>query len=145
MSSIMKEIADAVAADLTAATLSLSFAATVRYVPQTTVPDLASLSVTVAPNSQEARIFTRGAMAYESTVTIGVEKQIDGTGEGDYAALDQVTDEIVEHLAMGSYALTGSRKALFKVVVREPYSVIESFTDSRVYRAFIQVTYEVRR
>lgn len=70
------QIADAIVADLNAATFVPPFEATREYVPAAELPDLTTLRVSVVPKGLAAEPASRAALATTYQVDIGVQKKL---------------------------------------------------------------------
>jgi hypothetical protein len=89
---LLIDIADAVAAELNAAELSLEFTVEVNLKPEFELKDLKELKVTVVPKSLKFSGATRQESAKEVQIDVGVQKKT--ADPEQLAALLQLVEEI---------------------------------------------------
>lgn len=89
------DVADAVVAELNAATLSHPVQAERRYVPEYDLKDMKSLRVTVVPRELTVTSVSRDRLSYDAQVDIAVQQKFT---EGDNAEIDPLVN-LVEEIA----------------------------------------------
>jgi hypothetical protein len=129
---LLIDIADAVAAELNAAELSLEFTAEVNLKPEFELKDLKELKVTVVPKSLKFSGATRQESAKEVQIDVGVQKK---TADSEQlAALLQLVEEIAG--IFDRKRLAGYQKAVCIGIENEPVYDPEHL---RQYRQFTSV------
>jgi len=91
---ILPQIADAVAAELNSATLSMPVTAVRAYQPIFELADMKTLHVTVVPKGLEQELGSRGSTPREAKVDVAVQKKLATTDPAEVDPLMQLVEEI---------------------------------------------------
>lgn len=137
MSARLDAIADAVAAELNGAGLSLPFTATRPAVNRNDLKDFASLVVTVDGDGERSTVYSRKEDRHEYDVLVAVRKQV----AFDKAAIDPLAalvDEIAAHVKRLEFADLEVSRTATEVV---PYSA-EQLMERKLFASFVRVTFE---
>ncbi|HOX08383.1 MAG TPA: hypothetical protein PK280_18455 [Planctomycetota bacterium] len=94
MPAILPQIADAVAAELNSATLSMPVTAVRAYQPIFELADMKTLHVTVVPKGLEQELGSRGSTPREAKVDVAVQKKLATTDPAEVDPLMQLVEEI---------------------------------------------------
>lgn len=135
------QIADAVVADLNAATFVPHFTATRDYVPAAELPDLATLRVTVVPKGLAAEPASRTTAATTYQVDIGVQKKLPTDAAAvkvEADALMLLVQKIVEFLNRSRPTAAG---ASWVGTENDPIFSPEHFEELRQFTGVITVSY----
>ena len=137
-------IADAVAANLNAASFSQPFTAERLYQPAFELADLADLKVSVVPKGVTIATASRDGSYFDCAVDIGIQKKLD-THEADAEidALLDLAEEIADHLRMKR--LADVPEAVWLSIEHEPVVAAEHLEQQRALTSILTVTYRVRR
>lgn len=148
MPSIAVQIADAMAAGLSAATFSEpyeSIEATRRYVPDYDATELRQLQVSVVPGPVETERGARGMDLFTHEIMVVVGKQVDGTNTG----IDELTllcEEIIDAIRSETLAYEDMPEdAQYFASGMSVQFDRDSLTDRRIFLAQIDVTFRVPR
>lgn len=148
MASMAAQIADALAAGLSAYTFSAPYqhiAAVRRYVPDYEGSQLRELQVSVVPGPIEAEKVSRGQDLFTHEIAVVVAKHVDGTN-GDIDQLTFLGEEIVDAIRSGVLDMpTMPVNALYFASTMQVHFDRDSLTDRRVFMGHIAVTYRVPR
>ena len=146
--SIAVEIADALAAGLSAYTFSAPYAsitAARRYVPDYEGRELASLKVSVVPGPVETERGARGMDLFTQQVMVVIGKMVDGSND-EIDALTNLGQEIMDAIRSDLLATSGMpTNAKYFGCGMEVQFDRDSLTEKRVFLAQIDVTYRVPR
>ena len=94
---LITQIADAVVAELNAATFSQPVTATRAYVPRFELPELKTLTVTVVPSSASVTAAAHGAAQQDVAIDIAVQQKLDSEQNAALDPLLALAEEIAEH------------------------------------------------
>jgi hypothetical protein len=148
MGSIAVEIADALAAGLSAYTFSEpyeSITAVRSYVPDYEATELKTLKVSVVPGPVETERASRGQELFTQQVSVVIGKLVDGTNE-DIDALTLLGQEIIDAIRSEVLVTTGMpEEAHYFAASMEVQFDRDSLTKRRIFLAQIDVTYRVPR
>lgn len=145
---IATEIADALAAGLTAATFSEpydSITASRLYVPDYDGPALKTLKVSVVPGPIESEKSSRGQDIFTHQVMVVVGKSTDGSN-GQIDALMTLCEEIIDAIRSGTLSESGMPEdaKYFGSTFQTTFDR-DALNDRRIFLAQIDVTYRVPR
>lgn len=102
MSSVMTDIADAITAELNAASWDLAFTAVRRNLLEVELPDLSTLTVLVVPRTREAEDAARGFMRHTHGTDIGILQRFEqltvATANAVTDPLFALAEDIQDHL-----------------------------------------------
>ncbi|MDD5699444.1 MAG: hypothetical protein PHH77_12590 [Victivallaceae bacterium] len=136
---LLIDIADAVAAELNAAELSLDFTAEVNLKPEFELKDLKTFKVTVVPKSLKISGATRLESAKEVRIDIGVQKKT--ADPEQLAALLQLVEEIAG--IFDRKRLTGYQKAVCVGIENEPVYDPEHLRQFRQFTSVVTLKFRV--
>jgi len=95
--SVLIDIAEAVVAELNAATFSQEFTAERAYMPRFELPEMAELHVTVVPKGVAVEVQDRSRARQEVQIDVGVQKKLQTAENAEIDALMDLAEEIAEH------------------------------------------------
>jgi len=136
------DIADAVMAELNAApdgTFSQTMTARRTVLPESNLPELAELKVSVVPKSVEITGSTRATSQYDIAVDIGVQKKLGKDLDAEVAALGALVDEMADYLRKRT--LDQAPFAVWVGIRNEPVYAPEHLAEQRVFTSVLTVTY----
>ena len=148
MPSIAVQIADAMAAGLTAAAFSGSYGtiqAVRRYVPDYDATELKELQVSVVPGPVETERASRGQDLFNHEIMVVVGRQTDGTNE-DIDDLTMLCEEIIDKIRSETLVYSGmpEHAKYFSSGMSVQFDR-DSLTERRIFLAQIDVTFRVPR
>jgi hypothetical protein len=143
---IAADIADAVAAEInaaTAGTFSFPFTAARHVLPKTDLTELKTITVTVVPKSVEIATQTRTMCLRDVMVDIGIQKKIakEPGLDTDVASIGVLADEITTYLRKRT--LTNATYAVWVRITNDPVYSVEHLDEHRVYTSVLTVTYRM--
>jgi hypothetical protein len=94
---LITQVADAVVADLNAASFSQPFTATRAYVARFELPDLKTLTVTVVPSSASVTAAARGPAQQDVAIDVAVQQKLADEQNATLDPLLVLAEEIAEH------------------------------------------------
>lgn len=146
--SIATDIADALAAGLTAYTFSSPYAditATRMYVPDYEGTAIQSLKVAVVPGPLETERSSRGQDLFTHQVLVVVVKATNGTNS-EVDALMRLCEQMIDAIRSETLVTTGmpSNARYFGSSMATQFDR-DALTDKRVFMSHIEVTYRVPR
>jgi hypothetical protein len=150
---VVIEIADAVAAELNAAELSMPFVAERRYVPRfklrrnqpgegAGLPDLDTLRVSVVPRELSAVTLTRRSHDFDYLIDVAVQKRLEDDEPATVDPYMQLTEEVLDLFRGGT--LPGL-DAKCVAVTNEPIYAPEHLNDSNVFTSLVTLTFRKAR
>ncbi|MGE0606561.1 MAG: hypothetical protein AB7O62_05480 [Pirellulales bacterium] len=137
-SATIVEIADAVVADLNAATLSQPLSAQRLYVPSFCAQDLAELKVVVVPRAEDGSTASRSATQHEYTIDVGLLKRVPNATPAEVDPLMLLTQEIGDYFRFRSPA--GRTERWLRTEVRVPFSP-EHMEQQRQFLAVLSIIF----
>lgn len=148
--SVLVDVADAVAAEINAATLSLDVDAVRGYETDAELEDLDELRLDVVPVRLAGDMHDRGSLFREVAVDVAIRKRFglsdqDNTGEISRESIDELVDlleEIDDLLAGVTRLSTYSGASWFGSEVRTPW-MPDHLRQQRQYTGIVRVTYNV--
>jgi len=144
--SLATDIADAVTAELNAApdgTFSQTMTAERTVLPESELPELADLKVSVVPKSVEITGSTRSASQYDIAIDIGVQKKLGKDLDAEVAALGTLVDEIADYLRKRQ--LDQTPYAVWVRITNDPIYAPEHLAEQRVFTSVLTVTYRAMK
>lgn len=93
--SVVTDIADAMVVALNGASFTQAFTAVRSFRPRYTMPELATLRVTVVPKSRTQEQLTRTSNREDIEIDVGIQKQV-GADDSAIADLLDLADEIID-------------------------------------------------
>jgi DNA-binding XRE family transcriptional regulator len=119
-SAVLIDVADAVVADLNAATLSQPVTAARLYLPQFDLKEMTTLHVSVVPKAETIAAASRASTQHDYAIDVGVQKKL---AAGDNAEIDPLmllAQEIADYFRFRP--LTGRTERWVRTEVKAPYS-----------------------
>ena len=141
--SIITDIADAVAAELTAGSFSQPVAAERRNLPQFELADMKSLKVTVVPKGVVILPGGRTHGHYDYTIDVAVQKKVDQEEGTEVDELLGLVDEIADHLRFKR--LTGFPGAVWLKTEHPAIYSQEHLHEMRQFTSLLTLTFRVAR
>lgn len=148
------ELADAIAALLTAGSYSQEFTAVRKYRPVYKLEELSTLRVTVVPREIGEELASR-AMVYEThKVDIAIQKQLSASADEDMESAELLTvadglmylaQELRDALILDTLNLPGDVDAKCLSTQNAPIYDPEHFEKHRCFSSVITATYELVR
>lgn len=135
----IKELADAVVAELNDAGFAQAFTAVRDYVPTFTPDDLADLRVVVAPGGIESTRASRGASTVRYKIDVGILKRVDNDA-GQIDDLIDLVDEIRRFID-GRELERLPAATMTAAATIDPLYVPEELRQNRVFASVIRLTY----
>jgi hypothetical protein len=143
--SIAVQIADSLAAALSAYPLSMPVAASRKYVPDYDGTELQSLRVAVVPGPIETERVARGQDLFTHSVMVMIGKATDGSNE-QIDPLMQLCEEIMDAIRSGTLGTAGMPdNAKYFGSTFDATFDRDNLNDRRMFLAQIGVTYRVPR
>jgi hypothetical protein len=148
MAAVVIEIADAVAAALNTASLSMPFVAERLYVVKVgkqdeDADDLATLKVSVVPNRLSLIQITRGDDDFSYVVDIGVQKRVENYTPAVVDPYMRLVEEIID--LFRDQGLPSYPDASFDSVENDPIFVPGHLHEDEVFTSIISLTFKVDR
>lgn len=136
------EIADAVVADLNAATFVPDFKATREYVPAAELPDMTTLRVSVVPKGLAAEPASRAALATTYQVDIGVQKKLPTGAAAKKAGADALMLLVQKIVAFVNRRKPTAAGVIWVATENDPIFSPEHFEEFGQFLSVITVSYE---
>ena len=137
------QIADALVAELNAASFSLPFTAARAYVPRFDLEAMAELRVTVVPKGVEIGGGTRAKSVHDYRLDIGVQQKLDSDDLAGLDALMALVEEIADYLRFRR--LEGAPEAHRLGIENGPIYVTGHLHEMRLFTSVLTVSYRVMR
>lgn len=141
--STLIQIADGVAASLNAATFALPFTAVRSYQPEYSPAELATLRVSVVPETVDGERKTRATFEEDHKVSVLVQQRPDGLADADLDALTALVEAIGDHLKTAP--LAGLPGVQCVAVSNAPVFAPERLAEFREFCSLLVVTYRTWR
>ena len=141
------QIADAVAAELTAAppeTFNLPFTPAKRLLPNFDLTELAELRVSIVPRAIDSTGASRSLAQHDVQVDIGIQQKLPAGGgepEATIAPLLELVERIATYLQRRRLATLPS--AVWVRTANEPIYAPEHLVEKRVFTSVLSLTYRV--
>jgi hypothetical protein len=135
-------IADAVVAQLNAASFSQPLTAERHYLPQFELADMTTLRVSVVPRSVASKGLDRNRDSFDYRIDVAVQKKLDPTPE-NLDALMVLVEEIADHFR--SEPLAGYPQARCTEVENVPVYAPEHLDEFRQFTSVLTLTFRVWR
>ncbi len=145
---MIADLADAIVTELNAATFSQEFAAIRKWLAKWTLPQLATLRVSVVPGPATYETASRGQDDERHEMDIAVQKKIDPDTNSEVDALVKFMEEIIAHFR-AKRLTAGSTNAI--CVIRslipgaEAAVAREHLEDKRTFTGVIRTTWMIRQ
>ncbi|MGD9856514.1 MAG: hypothetical protein AB7U20_16325 [Planctomycetaceae bacterium] len=140
---LITQVADAVVAELNAATFSQSFTATRAYVPRCELPDLKTLTVTVVPSSVSVTAAARGATQQDVAIDIAVQQKLDSEQNAALDPLLALAEEIAEHFR--GKRVAGFQDAIWSKTEFTALYAPEHLEQLRTFTSVVTLTFRIIR
>lgn len=138
---VITDVADAVVAELNAATFSQSFTAKRHYQPRYELADLQTLHVTVIPSGLTTQLLGRGQSQREVAIDIAVQKKLDQEQNADVDPLMALAEEIAEHFR--GRRLTDFPNAIWSKTEHRAIYATEHLQQYRQFTSVMTLTFKV--
>lgn len=142
MSATIVTIADAVVAQLNAATLSQPIVARRHYLPVFELAQMTELRVSVVPRSIASQSLDRNRDRFDYQVDVAVQQKLEPSVE-NLDALVALVEEIADHLR--TEPLATFPEARCTEVVTEPVFAPEHLEEFRQFTSVLTLTYRLGR
>jgi hypothetical protein len=141
--SVIVQLADAVAAELNAATFTPAFIAERRVLPVYNLSELTGLRVTVVPKAVEITGATRAASQHDLSVDIGVQQRVPPDSDVDAFVLELggLVDAIADYLRRRQLTQPPGAGVSWVRTTNDPVYASEHLTEKRVFTSVLTVTY----
>ncbi len=138
---VITEIADAVVAELNAATLSLPFTAVRYFEPVFELPEMKVLHVSVVPNDEETQNIRRRQKRHDYRIDVAVQKKFDTKEPVELDPLMKLTKEIAELFCPRRLAAMPAAVAV--KAVNDPIYDPEHMEKYRQFTSLVTVTVRI--
>lgn len=135
------QLAQAVAAELSAQLPELPSAPTVAVLPVYDLGKTSELRVTVVPRSVEVARATRAADQCDIKIDVGVQKKITTNIEAEVPALMGLVGQVID--ALRGRRLSGFPEAAWIGVANDPVYAPEHLREMRQFTSVVTLTYRV--
>ena len=135
-------IADAVVAELNAASFGQPLAATRHYQPVFELAEMSELRVSVVPRSVVSKGLDRNRDSFDYRIDVAVQRKVEPS-VGNLDALVELVEAVADHLR--SHPLAGYPAARCTEVVTEPVYAAEHLDEFRQFTSVLTLTYRVWR
>lgn len=142
MPATIVQIADAVVAQLNAATCSQPLQAERHYLPQFELSEMTELRVSVVPRAVASKGLDRNRDSFDYRVDVAVQRKLDPT-PGNLDALMALVEEIADHFR--SHPLAGYPQARCTEVENVPVYAPEHLEEFRQFTSVLTLTFRVWR
>jgi hypothetical protein len=136
------QIADAVVAQLNAATFSQPLTAARHYAPSFKLPDMKTLHVSVVPRGISSTSLDRSRDTFSYEIDVAVQKKTDGE-QPTLDALMTLVEEIGDHFRVGPLASFPGARCLD--VKNSPVFSPEHLDEFRQFTSVLTLTFRVVR
>lgn len=134
------ELANAIVADLRAATLPMPFDVERRWVPEYEISDLRSLRIAVAPMAIDPRIkITRSDDQLDMVIAVSLMRKMDETADADLDPYVTMAMATAKHLAGGT--LSAAPTAKLVKLAHDPLVDLGWFKNHRTFFSLISTTW----
>jgi hypothetical protein len=138
---LITQVAEAVAAELSAATFSQPIAVTRAYLPRVELADLKTLRVTVVPSGVIVATASRNQTLRDVAINVAVQKKLAHEQNADLDPLLTLAEEIAEHFPekrLDSFPNAAWVKTEFK-----PIYAPEHIEQLRTFTSVLTLTFRV--
>ncbi len=142
MPATILDIADAVVAQLNAASFSQSLTAERHYQPKFDLSEMTELRVSVVPRSLASKSLDRNRDTFDYLIDVAVQKKTD-MSQAALDALMALVEEIADHFR--TQLLAGYPNARCTEVKNEPVYALEHLDEFRQFTSVITLTFRVWR
>jgi len=139
---VLIEIADAVVAELNAATFSVPLAAVRGYRPVFELGEMTALHVSVVPHGQSSKALDRNRDSFDYSVDVAVQQKVEPTN-ATLDALMMLVEEIADHFRRK--ALPGFPAAKCVEVKNDPVYSLDHLEEFRQFTSVLTLTFRVWR
>jgi len=140
---VIADIADAVVAELNAASLSQPFEAERSYLPRFDLAEMKDLHVTVVPKGVMVLPGSRNHNQHDYSVDVAVQKKLSAADNDEIDALMGLVDEIADHFRMKR--LDSLRAAVWVKTENEPLYAQEHMDQLRQFTSVLTFTFRMMR
>jgi hypothetical protein len=148
---VITDIADAVVEELNGHTFSQSFEAQRHYRPLVTLPEMASLHVSVVPKAVSIERLDRTSHQEDYQVDVAIQKKVDAVDNTTLDPLTALVQEVADFLRDLRLSEVWTRSgaalpsAICVAVRNEPIYAPEHLDDLRQFTSVLTLTYRVVR
>jgi hypothetical protein len=135
-------IADAVVAELNAASFGQPLAAARHYQPVFELSEMTELRVSVVPRSIVSKGLDRTRDSFDYRIDVAVQRKVEPS-VGNLDALVELVEAVADHLR--SHPLAGYPAARCTEAVTEPVYAAEHLDEFRQFTSVLTLTYRVWR
>ena len=139
---VLIDVADAVVADLNAATLSQPVTAARTYLPQFDLKEMTTLHVTVVPKAEGIAVASRASTQHDYSVDVGVQKKLAAGNNAEIDPLMLLAQEIADYFRFRP--LVGRPERWVRTEVKAPYSP-EHLDQLRQFTSVVTLTFRGMR
>jgi hypothetical protein len=136
------QIADAVVAQLNAATFSQPLTAARHYAPSFKLPDMKTLHVTVVPRAISSASLDRSRDTFSYEVDVAIQRKTDGE-QATLDALMTLVEEIADHFRVGPLASFPGARCMD--VKNSPVFSPEHLDEFRQFTSVLTLTFRLVR
>lgn len=136
------QIADAVVAQLNAATFSQPLTAVRHYAPSFKLPDMKELHVTVVPRAISSTSLDRSRDTFSYEVDVAIQRKTDGE-QATLDALMTLVEEIADHFRAGPLASFPGARCMD--VKNAPVFAPEHLDEFRQFTSVLTLTFRLVR
>ncbi len=141
MTAALLRVADAVVAELNAATLSMPVAAERAYQPVFDLAELKDLHVTVVPKGLEQELGSRNGTPREVKVDVAVQKKLQATDAAEIDPLVGLVEEIAELFKLKR--LPAYHQAVWTKTENVPIYSQEHLAELRQFTSVLTFTFRI--
>ena len=140
---VITDIAEAVVAELNAASFSQSFTAARAYSPEFELPDMETLRVTVVPTGITTQPGSRSHRQHDYTVDVAVQKKLQSADNDEIDALMTLAEEVGDHFRF--QRLPSFPNEMWLKTENDPVYASEHIRELRQFTSILTVTFRVAR
>jgi hypothetical protein len=140
---VITDIADAVAAELNAASFSQPFEAKRSYLPRFDLAEMKDLHVTVVPKAVEILPGTRAHNQHDFRIDVAVQKKLTAADNDQIDALMVLVEEIADHFRLKR--LEGYSNVAWVKTENEPVYAQEHLDQLGQFTSVLTFTFRIMR
>jgi len=137
---MIADLADTIAADMTADLAAGRFVARRTYRPEHSLESLRDLTVIVVPKAHDRAIANRSAVHHDLTIEIAIMQRPDPLTEAALDALTTLVDELADWLTFRGYP---EHSAQWQSTACDPIWSQDHLRESQLFTSILTVTYRV--
>lgn len=140
---VITDLADAIVAELNAATFSQPITAERHYLPQFDLPEMKTLHVTVVPRGIVSGLSDRSRGQGDYSVDVAIQKRLTSDDNADIDPLLALVEEIADHFH--ARRLASYPNAVWLKTEQAVLYAPEHIADLRQFTSVLTLTYRVVR